>query len=364
MARKLRYALIGCGGCGEHKHLAAYKKHPDEIELAAVFDADQAKAHAVAERNHVPKVCASYEELLADPKIDIVSVVTPNILHAPISIAALNAGKHVHVEKPIAMNAAEAQAMVDAKNRAGRKLMVALNNRFTETSQYAKRFVEEGHLGEIYHARCGWRRRVGFNMFGSWFADKKMSGGGPLIDLGVHFFDLTLYLMGFPAPATVSGTCYDKIAHPAKAAKAAKAAPSVMLGRDQAKGKFFDVEDIAVGFVRLATGASVAFEFSWASHIERETTYLELLGTRGGLSMHDGVLKVFSEAAGRPVDIVPQVKNTSGWGDNETRHFIDCIHQGKDPIAPPEDAVKMMQIIDAIYASSATGREIAIKARV
>jgi len=357
MTKKLRYGLIGCGGCGEHKHLASYKRYPNDVELAAVFDANPAKAKSLAERNQIPKVFSSYQELLADPTIDIVSVVTPNVMHAPIAIAALKAGKHVHIEKPIAMNAREAQAIVNAKNRARRKVMVALNNRFTETSRYAKRYVEEGRLGEVYHARCGWRRRLGGNMYGTWFADKKQSGGGPLIDLGVHFFDLTLHLLGFPAPVAVSGACYDKLAHPSKADRRVK---SVMMGRDKAAGKY-TVEDFAAGFVKLETGVSVAFEFSWGSYVERDMTYIELLGSRGGLRMYDGGLKMFAEAAGALVDVVPQVQNTSGWGENETRHFIDCIRQNKEPMAPPEEAVKMMQIIDAIYASSKSGREIAIR---
>jgi len=133
-----------------------------------------------------------------------------------------------------------------------------------------------------------------------------------------------------------------------------------MLGRNKKQGHF-DVEDIAVGFVKLATGASVAFEFNWASYIERETTYLELLGTKGGLSMHDGVLKCFDETEGAAVDILPRVNNTSAWGENETRHFIDCITHDTPPLAPPDEAVKMMQIIDAIYKSSASGREVTVK---
>jgi predicted dehydrogenase len=354
MAKKLGYGLIGCGGCGEHKHLAAYKRYPDEIELVAVYDADRAKAEAVAARHRIPTVCGSYQELLANPAIAIVSVVTPNVTHAPLAIAALRAGKHVHLEKPIAMNAGEARAIVAAKNRARRKLLVALNNRFTETSRYAKRYVDEGHLGEIYHARCGWRRRAGCNIFGTWFANKQMSGGGPLIDLGVHFFDLTLHLLGFPAPVSVSGACYDKLANPRRPFR------SVMLGRDKARGKY-DVEDLAVGFVRLATGCSVAFEFSWGSHVERETNYLELLGVRGGLRLQDGVLKIFTETAGGLADLVPQVQNTGGWGENETRHFIDCIRNGREPLAPPEQAVQMMRIVDAIYASSQAGREIRLQ---
>jgi predicted dehydrogenase len=314
--------------------------YAEDIELQAVYDFEPAKARAAADKYSVPHVYDSYQALLADPKIDIVSVVTPNALHAPVTIAALQAGKHVHVEKPIALNAAEARAIVDAKNAAGKLVMVALNNRFSEVSQFIKGYVNDGNLGEIYHARCGWRRRRGIPGRGSWFTTKALSGGGPVIDLGVHFFDLTLYFMGFPAPVSVSASAYNKFA-----------------ANTPGEGTF-DVEDFAAGFAKLDTGASVAFEFSWASNIAQEVNYLELLGTKGGLSMYNGELRIFGETNGAQIDINPHVRNTSGWGDNETRHFIDCIRKRKAPLAPPEDAVKMMQIIDGIYASSETGREV------
>lgn len=348
MAKKLHYGLIGCGGCGVGKHLAAYAQHPEEVELYGVYDFEPAKAQAAAAKYHVSHVFDSYQALLADPKIDVVSVVTPNALHAPIAIAALQAGKHVHVEKPIALNADEARAIVTAKNAAGKLLMVALNNRFTEVSQFIKRYIGDGNLGEIYHARCGWRRRRGIPGRGSWFTTKALSGGGPVIDLGVHFFDLALYFMGFPAPTAVSASTYCKFAN---------AAAGGSWAVTNASGTF-DVEDFAAGFAKLETGASVAFEFSWASNIEREVNYLELLGTKGGLSMYNGELRLFAEASGALVDVTPHVKNTSGWGENETRHFIECIRKRRQPLAPPEDAVKMMQIIDGIYASAETGREV------
>jgi predicted dehydrogenase len=344
MAKKLKYGLIGCGGCGVGKHLASYAKYADDVELYGVYDFEAAKAQAAAEKYGVPHVFDTYESLLADPKLDVVSVVTPNALHAPITIAALQAGKHVHVEKPIALNAEQARAIVAAKDTAGKLVMVALNNRFSEVSQFIKRYVDEGNLGDIYHARCGWRRRRGIPGRGGWFTTKALSGGGPVIDLGVHFFDLTLFFMGFPAPTAVSASTYNKFA-------------------DKTPGTgTFDVEDFAAGFAKLDTGASVAFEFSWASNIERETNYLELLGTSGGLSMYNGELRIFSEVSGSLVDVTPHVKNTSGWGDNETRHFIDCIRKRRQPMAPPEDAVKMMQIIDGIYASAESGREVRMDA--
>ncbi|MHB9133191.1 MAG: Gfo/Idh/MocA family protein [Armatimonadota bacterium] len=352
MAKKLKYGLIGCGGCGVGKHLAAYARYTDEIELYAVYDFEEKNAQAAAEKYDVPHVFTSYEAMLADKKLDVVSVVTPNAYHAPITIAALNAGKHVHVEKPIALNAEEAQAIVDAKNASGKLVMVGLNNRFTEVNQFAKQYIEEGNLGEIYHARCGWRRRRGIPGRGGWFTTKALSGGGPVIDLGVHFFDLTLFFMGFPEPVSVSASTYCKFAN---------AEVSSVFAAANTAGTF-DVEDFAAGFAKLETGASVAFEFSWASNIEKEVNYFELLGTKGGMSMYNGELKIFSESCGQIVDVLPHVRNTSGWGENETRHFIDCIKLKKQPIAPPEDAVKMMKIIDAIYTSSESGREVALAA--
>ena len=363
MARKLKYGLIGCGGCGENKHLASYEKFKEDVQSIALFDVDQKRAKEVAEKHGGLKVYATYEKLLADKSIDIVSIATPNVMHAPIAIAALKAGKHVHLEKPIAMNAKEAQAIVDAKNESGKLLMVGLNNRFTAAARFAKRFIEEGNLGEIYHARCGWRRRAGSKVAGTWFSDKSLSGGGPLIDLGVHYFDLTLYMLGFPAPAAVSASCYDKLAHPAKGQEVKG---SIMLGKDKAEpGAKYTVEDIATGFVKLEGGTSVSFEFSWTSHTDRETCYMELLGTKGGLVVRDWgkEIKIFTEKNGAVVDIVPQLNDKSGWGENETRYFLDCVKSGETPLAKPEEAVKMMKIIDAIYKSSETGREVVISAK-
>ncbi len=363
MAKKLGYGLIGCGGCGERKHLASYEKLKDDVEIIAVCDADREKAERVAKEHGVPKVYPSYKELLADKSIDVVSIVTSNVTHMPIAVAALKAGKHVHIEKPIAMNAKEAQAIVEARDRSGRKLMVALNNRFTDAALFAKSYVAKGALGDIYHARCGWRRRQGCGQmqYGTWFADKSLSGGGPMIDLGVHYFDLTLHLMGFPEPVAVSASCYDKIAHPPKGQEVKG---SVMLEKHKLKpGAKYDVEDIAVGFAKFEGGASVAFEFSWASHVEKETSYMELLGTKGGLSLRDwgNEFKIFTEEDGALLDITPSVRKNAPWGEAETRYFVDCLKAGRNPSSSPEDALKMMKVIDAIYKSSDIGREVVIK---
>ncbi len=351
MSKKLRYGLIGCGGCGVGKHLASYAKYPHDVELAAVYDPDAKRARDAAEKFKVPKVYGTCEELLADKTIDLVSVATPTGTHAPISVAALKAGKHVHVEKPIAIDADEAQRMVDARNASGKKLMVGLNNRFTEISTFIKRYIDQGHLGEIYHARCGWRRRRGIPISG-WFNSKALGGGGPLIDLGVHYLDLTLFFMGFPRPSSVLAHSVCKFGDNPK-----------LVGQGKPEG-IYDVEDFAAGFVRLENDATINFEFSWASNIPEEIHYCELLGDRGGLAMSYAAsgsqFKILTEASGELVDLCPQVRNVGGWGDNETRHFIECIKKDKTPLAIPEEAVQVMKLIGAVYASSEARKEIVI----
>ncbi|MEI7833825.1 MAG: Gfo/Idh/MocA family oxidoreductase [bacterium] len=357
MAKKLRYGLIGCGGCGLGKHLESYSRYLDDVEIVALCDIIPEKAESVAKLFDNAHTFTDYKKMLKKMSLDVVSVATPNYLHAPIAIAALQAGVHVHSEKPIAINAEQAQAMVDAKNASGKKLMVGLNNRYSESSIFAKRYVDEGHLGDIYLARCGWRRRRGIPGKGGWFTQKAQSGGGPLIDLGVHFFDLTMFLMGFPAPQTVSAATFSHFINLEPTVPAELVEGTTNTG--DADG-ICDVEDLATGFVKLGNGAAISFEFSWASNVEKEFTYLELMGTKGGLTMHDGVLRIMSETAGSLIDILPQVKNTTAWGENETKHFIRCIKEDLTPMSPPEEAVTMMRIIDAAYASSESGREVVL----
>jgi predicted dehydrogenase len=345
MSKKLKYGVIGCGGCGTGKHLTSYALYPDDVEIVAVCDILPDKAAAAAERFAAPHVYTDYRAMLKKHSLDIVSVATPNAVHMPAAVAALRAGAHVHCEKPLALNEAEAQAIVDARDAAGRKVMVGLNNRFSDQALFARRYIDEGHLGEIYHAKCAWRRRRGIPGKGGWFTTKALSGGGPMIDLGVHFFDLTMYLLGWPEPAAVSAATYCKFGND----------PT-----DTTPGTF-DVEDMATGFVKLAGGISVGFEFSWASNIAKEATFFELYGTKGGMRMQEGELAIFSEVAGEIVDVTPapRWRKKLGWGEREVRHFIDCIRDDTTPMPRPEEAVLMMRIIDAIYTSAASGREVA-----
>lgn len=350
MVGKLRYACIGAGGIAEKKHLNEYAKLAD-IELAAVCDPDLKAAERLAGKFGVPKVYADYQELFEAEKLDLVSICTPNCLHAPIAVKALEKGVHVHCEKPLAIHAQGAQAIVDAKNRYGRMVMVALNNRFTQESLFVKKYADAGLFGEIYHAKCGWRRRNGIPGKGAWFTDRKLSGGGALIDLGVHFLDLTLYFMGYPQAQSVSGAVYSKFGESTNRLR-----PGY---RNNGDGRF-DVEDLAVGMVRMENHATIDFEFSWASNIEKETKYYELLGTKGGVAFRDGELKIFSEVLDTSINIVPEL-NSAIRSMNEFEHFVECIRTGREPAASPEQAVSLMKIIDGIYLSDTQRKEIVLQ---
>jgi len=349
--KKLRHAVIGTGGISP-KHFQGYLNTPG-VEVVAACDIDGERLRRACETFGVGFATADYREILAREDIDSVSICLPNHLHAPVSIEAMRAGKHVHCEKPMALNAEQAAGMLSVSRETGKTLMVALNNRFTPFAQYAKGLAEDGWFGEIYFAKCGWQRRAGLPYTG-WFAEKALSGGGALIDLGVHFIDLALHMMGFPEPRSVFARTYCKFggtdAMPLYAYQQRPIAP----------GMKYDVEDLAAGMIDLSNGASALFEISWASNIEAEQFFLELYGDKAGmrfLCRVDGQsapqLKLFGRMNGQLADYEPIV-NPNAYSITEFSHFADCALGGRTPtIAPPEQGVLMMRIIDAVYRSEA-----------
>ncbi|MCC3371493.1 Gfo/Idh/MocA family protein [Cohnella sp. REN36] len=343
----LRVGIIGTGNIFRFAHLPGWTSHPD-VEIVAFCDANRASAEAMVQDYPGTKVYEDYRDLLADPSIDIVGVSTPNLYHSEIAIAALRQGKHVFCEKPDAINPVEAQKMADAARDAGKLLMTMRNNRFAAAAQFAKRIITQGQLGELYTGRCGWIRRKGIPGRGGWFTTKALSGGGPLIDLGVHMIDMAMWLSGNPKPVTVSGSTYRKFAD-----------------RPDASGRVpegtFDVEDLAAGFIRFDNGASLQIEFSWASHIAEEQKFVEWRGTEGGFSLVNDRLRLFTDNGGTPVDQQPH------FGGNEIpqhtaniHHFIACVQGREEPILTPEHGVDMIKILSAIYESAERGREIVL----
>ena len=341
----LKVGVVGTGGIFKAAHLPGWLSHKD-VEVVAFCDAYKASAEVVALDFPGAKVYDDYRELIADPSIDIVGISTPNLYHSEIAIAALQNGKHVFCEKPDAVNPLEAQKMADEAQKSGKLLMVMRNNRFSKEAMYAKRIIGEGKLGDLYMGRCGWIRRRGIPGRGGWFTTKELSGGGPLIDLGVHMIDLALWLSGNPKPIAVSGTTYRKFAD-----------------RPDESGNVpagtFDVEDLAAGFIRFDNGASLQIEFSWASNIAEEQKFLEWRGSEGGFSLINDTLRVFTESEGALVDQQPQFPGeTIPQHTANIHHFIECVLGREMPIFTPDQGVDMIKILSAIYESAESGREV------
>jgi predicted dehydrogenase len=346
MQKEVRVGVIGLGM--GRLHIEHYRKHPG-ARLQAVCDQDEGLARKLAAEFGIPQVFTRFEEFLAHAEIDAATVAVPNFLHKSMTLALLDRGLHVMCEKPMAMDTAEALEMRDRVRTSGLKFMIHYNQRFRPEHQYFKRLIESGSLGDVYYGNAGWRRMRGMPRFGGWFSQKKMSGGGPLIDLGVHMLDLTRWLIGSPKAVTVSASTYSHIAQ--------------SLAREQ--NKEFDVEDLASTLIRLDNGSSLVMEVSWALNFEeREKVYLELSGTRGGLSnvtfdYKDTTTCIFREENGAMVKSVPL--RYPPTFENAQQHFVNCILEDRQPGPGADDGVETMRILDAIYESARIGREVEIR---
>jgi predicted dehydrogenase len=331
-------------------HIDAYKKAKD-VELVAVADTNGAAAEQAAKTAGIPKSFSDPAELLRQADVEAVSVCVPNAFHAGITIDALRAGKHVLCEKPPAMNAKEAEAMAEAAKKARKVLMYAFVNRFQAESQGLKKFIEAGDLGEIYHCAAQATRRRGIPGLGGWFTTKKMSGGGPLIDIGVHILDLSLWLMGFPKPVSVSAACYMKFGHK-------KDYVYVSMWGTKVPGGTFDVEDYASALVRFDGGATLSLECSWAANIQSGAFSTQLLGDKGGALLEvGGGLKLFGEHRGNLVDMAPQFAKADRFLE-EVNNFLAAARGDGQPLCTPEQGIIVQKIIDAIYKSSDAGKEV------
>lgn len=345
---KTRIALIGAGSIS-HFHARAYKKL-DNVELVAVCDINEDRAKAFAKKYGVAHTYTDYEKMLRRDDIDAVSVVTWNNVHAPATIAALRAGKHVLVEKPMAMNAGEAQQMLDEAKKANKVLMVGFVRRFGENTRALKTIIDRGDLGQIYSSKVGFVRRWGNP--GGWFADKKRSGGGALIDLGVHIIDLARYLSGSPRPVSAYAATFKK--HGMK--------PEIR-GIDKYKtadyDEFCDVEDGATALVRFDNGMTTFVETTWVENTE-ETLYVTLQGDKAGAQMEPS-LRIYEDRCGYLTNVEPRLdkEDMEDIFRGEIAHFVGCVG-GAKCICPGEDGLELMKILDAIYRSAETGHEVII----
>ncbi len=355
MDKKLKIALIGAGGIATNAHMPSYAMLSN-VEIVAVCDSKIEKAKALAEKYKIEHVFENYEDALELPGLDAVDICTPNYLHSVIAVKALKKGLHVFCEKPDAVSVDEAEKMRAAAEESGKVLMVMRNNRYMNISSFLKEYIDDGKMGEIYAARCGWQRRRGIPGKGGWFTTKSLSGGGPLIDLGVHMIDLTMWLMGNPTPVAVTGCTYNKFAD-----SDVSDSEHSSFGEKDANGTF-DVEDLAIGFIRFDNGACMQIEFSWASNIEAEQRFFELRGTKSGAtwSSKTNKLGIYTEEFGKTVDYLPNIDNVGEFVIHEANlhHFVDVVLNGKEPMFVPQQGINMIKILEAIYKSAETGKEV------
>lgn len=346
---KIKIGIIGAGGISE-VHIAGYKALKN-VELYAVCDINEQRAVNCSKKHGFELVFTDYNEMLKLKELDAVSICTWNNVHAPATIAALRAGKHVLCEKPMAVNAKEALEMEAAAKEAGKLLMIGFVRRFGNDTKILKDFINNGMMGDIYYAKASYLRRFGCP--GGWFGDKERSGGGPLIDLGVHVIDLVRFLLNKPKAVSVTGATFNKLGKRdnIKQEKGYVAA--------DAEG-IFDVEDMAVGMIKFDNGAVLQVETSFSLNIKKDVGDIELFGSKAGAKL-DPKLEFYSEMNNYLVDVTPAhdtALSFNGLFENEIAHFVDCVAHGAQCISPAEDGVEIMKIIDAVYESARTGKEV------
>ncbi|MCL1964140.1 MAG: Gfo/Idh/MocA family oxidoreductase [Firmicutes bacterium] len=349
--KTIKAGVIGAGTISQ-AHLDAYQKNP-HVEIVSLCDLNEALLRQRGRAYSVSRLYTDYKEMLAREHLDAVSVCTWNSEHAPCTIAALEAGANVLCEKPMAISAREARKMEEAAERCGKLLMIGFVRRFGNDTELLKAFIEKGDFGEIYHAKATYLRRKGNP--GGWFGDKSRSGGGPLIDLGVHVIDMTRYLMGNPKPASVYGATFRKLF----ARENIKSKPGYVAA-SATDHDICDVEDFATAMIRYENGAVVNVDASFSLNIKEDIGRVELFGTKAGAKL-EPELDIFGEWNGHMTNVTlatPTALSFDGLFYKEIDHFVDCVRERAPCRNPAEDGVMIMRILDAIYESARAGHEV------
>lgn len=345
MKRTIRLGIIGAGSIGA-AHLEA-SQSCSGMEVAAVCDVDSGRAEQATKRFGVPRSYTDYRKMLAEGVVDAVSVCTPNNTHMTVVLDAIGAGMDVLCEKPMAMNAQQARKMVAGAKTGRRLLMVAQSARYTGAAQYVKRQADAGRFGDIYYGKAVWFRRSGIPR--GWFQDRKQSGGGPLIDLGVHAIDVLWWLMGRPAPVAAFGVTFDHLGTTGQGMGG--------WGVGYKPGRF-SVEDLVGAIIRFRDGRAISVDISWAAHTS-ETYSFRIMGTKGGAQIQPEVV-LYEDDGPTKLDISASVDRQNAYA-TEMQHFVDCVRRRQEPVSPGSQALVVMAMLDAIAASARTGKSAPIR---
>ena len=342
----IKWGVIGLGLIApSHLDCVNYCKN---TELAAVCDKDEEWVKFAKEKYGAKKCYTDYHDLLADPEVDAISVCLPNYLHAQVTIDALNAGKHVLCEKPMAPTAAEGRLMKEAADRSGKRLMIVQNQRFFPVSQYMKKLYDEGKFGEVYHIRTGWRRPLGMMPSPedkrpngiitdrNWYNDKSLSGG-VLRDLGVHMIDLAMYITGFPNMTDAIASAYRKFE------------PNVP---DDIKSKYsYTSEDLVTALIKFDNGMSLDLEVSFGSAVDEEAVFTNIYGTKMGADRRgEDQLKLIDCSDGVSFKVIePDYKSAVKRYGHCVQIFADALENDEEPPVRPEETIQVLEVLDKLY---------------
>ena len=348
--KTLKIAFIGAGGIAR-THMRYLSKMGD-VDIVSVADVVEANAARLRDEFGIPSTFADYRRMLHEIRPQAVSVCTPNGLHAPCTIAALESGADVLVEKPLALNAVEGKQMVDVAKANGRKLVIGFQHRFEPRTHFLRNAVRDGELGEILYGRVQALRRRGIPNWGV-FGRKELQGGGPLIDIGVHVLETAHYVMGSPKPIAALGQTYRYLGDK----------PSTVVSEwPNWDYKSYDVEDLAVGMIRFENGATLSLEASFAAHIEKDNWNFALMGTQGGATW--GPPRIFHDRHNHMVNTEPHWLPKESQGDAfrlKMRNFVDHALHDHETLAPAEHGLMVQEMLDGIYQSAELGKEVQIE---
>jgi predicted dehydrogenase len=347
---KIRLGIIGSGNIG-NVHMNIFGQLKDDVEIVALTDLNYPLAQQCAAKHGIPTVYKTNDELIQDPNIDAIVIGVPNQWHAPLAVQALHAGKHVLLEKPMAINAQAAREIVKAQHETGKVLMIPHQMRWDWLPLQVKQQIDNGSIGSIYNAKVGWFRRKGIPGWGTWFTDHQQSGGGPLIDIGVHMLDLAFFFLGDAKPVSVFGSTYAEFG-PKKRGIGTWGTPDW--------SGSYNVEDLATAMIKLDNGSTLTLEVSWAVHMDTDSShFIHLMGSEGGASIVGNKGKLLTETFERAaeVELITPEKDEGGR-IRLSRHFVECIREGKQPDTSVMTGFTNNLILDAIYESSRTGHEV------
>lgn len=337
--QKLKLALVGAGGISQIVRIPALKKI-ENVDLVAICDIDDAKVSFIADKFEIKNAYFDIQMMLQTEKLDGILICTPNNLHFPMALATLDMGIPTLVEKPITMNEQQARRLATKSKEAGVPVVIGMNNRFRNDAIVLKDFLDNNELGEPFYIKTGWLRQWNRHPHQNWLSDKKLSGGGVMMDMGIQLVDLALWLIKNPVIKNVRAHMYNL-------------------------SSGGDVEDAAMAVLQTVDDTVISVEASWRLHLEKDMNYTNVFGRQGSAFMNP--LRLYKELHGNLVNVTP-VHSETGLDmfkssfELEIHNFIQVILGKTSPVTPVEDGVYLMRIIDAIYKSAEQGKQIDLEA--